>query len=592
VGTDGNQALPFNAYQQDDQLYLDTPADSSYYPLRLFAGKGLVAAGTDAFYDFGDTWLPIRAQRRPRYATTGTLLTPIDSSGTGGVRGAWDGREPGCVWHRLTIDACVPAGTSLQVWSRAADDQRDLSAAAWQQEPAPYRRGDGSEQPYVRLAAASYGTWELLFQRARGRYLQLKIVLVGNCRSTPRVRAVRAYYPRFSYLERYLPAAYRADPPSASFLDRFLANVEGTFTALEDKIAAVQVLFDPCSAPSDALDWLAGWFGVALDPAWDDGRRRLFLRHALDFFRFRGTVCGLEMALRLAFDACPDDSIFTDCLSGAGPAYSVRIVEKFRTRGTSGALTGADTNGGLRSVTPGARWTIAEKRAGLNRRYREFPRPASAPPPSAEYPLQAPADDAATWQRFSQTVLGFVPSAGPGDLPRWQAFLARRYRTAAALQSAYPGAGRPADVPLPERLPPDGSPLADWYQFESIVLATARRAHRFTVLLPAPPDDTPDRAAQTRLMEWAKRVVNLEKPAHTAFDVRFYWAMFRVGQARLGLDSLLDQASRDLQSRRPIVLDRSYLAEGFLTPQPPGEAGRYLLGRVPLGIGSREGDRA
>src|SRR5262249_58396847 len=125
------------------------------------------------------------------------------------------------------------------------------------------------------------GTWELLLQRAKGRYLQLKLVLRGNGRSSPRLRALRAYYPRFSYSARYLPAVYREDAESASFLERYLANPEGLLTALEDRVAAAQVLFDVRSAPGELLDWLAGWFGAALDPAWDEAKRRLFLRPAL-----------------------------------------------------------------------------------------------------------------------------------------------------------------------------------------------------------------------------------------------------------------------------------------------------------------------
>ena len=85
----------------------------------------------------------------------------------------------------------------------------------------------------------------------------MQIRLAGNGRTTPRLRALRAYYPRFSYLNHYLPAVYREDGESAWFLDRFLANVEGTYTAIEDRIAAVQMLFDTRAAPSEALDWLA-----------------------------------------------------------------------------------------------------------------------------------------------------------------------------------------------------------------------------------------------------------------------------------------------------------------------------------------------
>ena len=193
-------------------------------------------------------------------------------------------------------------------------------------EPRPYRRGDGPERPFVDVPADErYGTYELLFQAARGRYLRLKIELTGDRRTSPRIRSMRVWYPRFSYLSQYLPGVYREDSESASFLDGFLANFEGLYTSIEDRIAAAQVLFDPRTAPPEALDWLEGWFDVVIDAGWDEDRRRLFIRHAMDLFRWRGTDRGLRMALGLALLTCPDDRLFaTD--SGPEPG-GIRIVE-------------------------------------------------------------------------------------------------------------------------------------------------------------------------------------------------------------------------------------------------------------------------
>src|SRR5689334_19886925 len=131
----------------------------------------------------------------------------------------------------------------------------------------------------------------------------------------------------------------------------------------------------------------------------------------------------------------------------------------------------------------------------------------------------------------------------------WQDFLRRRYGSIAALDQAH-GAHWPdfALVAPPHTLPLDGKPLLDWFQYEAIVLATRRNAHRFTVLLPAP-QVTPDRepAAEQQRLELARRILDLEKPAHTIYDVKFYWALFRLGEARLGEDTLLDQGSRATQ---------------------------------------------
>jgi hypothetical protein len=83
------------------------------------------------------------------------------------------------------------------------------------------------------------------------------------------------------------------------------------------------------------------------------------------------------------------------------------------------------------------------------------------------------------------------------------------------------------------------------------------------VLLPVDLD-APERE-QLRMLDVARRVVALEKPAHTSFDVRPYWDAFQLGEARLGVDTRLGADAR----RAALILNRSRLAQAGLAP-PPG----------------------
>jgi len=590
VAADGNQCYAFRMCLRDEKVELQPIAE--YLPMRLFGGKALAGTSDGAYYDFAEDWIPLIQQRRPRYVPEATLETPLK---TALDKPYFDSGEPDCIWHRIMLDAHIPPNTSIEIWSRAANEEIDLPLLPWQREPAPYLRGDGSEIPFLRASVSNAcvgvqnkkigaGTWELLFQRARGRFLQLRIRLKGDERSTPRLRALRAYYPRFSYLSNYLPGVYREDTQSASFLDRFLSNVEGLYTSLEDKIAAAQILFDVRSAPSEVLDWLAGWFGVALDPSWDEARRRMFIAHAMDFFQYRGTIRGLTMALHLALDQCADESIF----EATRPLEPIRIVERYRTRTLPGVIFGDPTEStGLRAVSTGTSWRPDQGRANLNQRYLDAL--GSEANPLTQYPLVPPtgAQENATWTQFSITTLGFVPSAatpGPMTLQLWQDFLARRYRRIKSLNTVYQTtyAGFES-VPLPNALPFDGAPLADWFQFESVVLRMQSTAHRFTVLLPVPLSLAFNPEEHQRRMDLSRRIVELEKPAHTVFDVKFYWAMFRIGEARLALDTLLAQGSRAPQLLPQVVLGQGFVGESYLgAPAPENACDRFIMGRDPL----------
>src|SRR5215217_6004888 len=593
VAADGNQSYAFRMCLRDEKVELQPIAE--YLPMRLFGGKALVGTSDGVLYDFAEDWIPLIQQRRPRYVPEATLETPLK---TALDKPYFDSGEPDCIWHRIMLDAHIPPDTSIEIWSRAANEEIDLPLLPWQREPAPYLRGDGSEIPFLRASVSNAcagvqnkkigaGTWELLFQRARGRFLQLRIRLKGDERSSPRLRALRAYYPRFSYLSNYLPGVYREDTQSASFLDRFLANVEGLYTSLEDKIAAAQILFDVRSAPREVLDWLAGWFGVALDPSWDEARRRMFIAHAMDFFQYRGTIRGLTMALHLALDQCADESIF-DQSEAARRLEPIRIVERYRTRTLPGVIFGDPTEAtGPRAVSVGTSWRPEQGRANLNQRYLDAL--GSTANPLTQYPLAPPTDaqESERWRQFSTSTLGFAPRSAASDpvtLQLWQDFLARRYRRIKSLNTFYQTTWSSFElVPLPDQLPLDGAPLADWFQFESVVLRMQSAAHRFTVLLPVPLSLAFNPEEHQRRMDLSRRIVELEKPAHTVFDVKFYWAMFRIGEARLALDTVLAQGSRAPQLLPELVLDQGFVGESYLgAPVPENACDRFIMGRDPL----------
>lgn len=425
----GNQAY---ALRVDLSEGLSLRIDPKYYPLRSFSGVDLVAVWAEGqvYYHQGQRWLPVKALPQQRYETEAVLLLP-----------AFDGRDPGCVWHRLCLEACLPPETGLRVETRAADVAAELVWQPWQAQPRLYRRAAGSEIPYTSLwteterSRPETGTWELLFQETRGRYMQLRLTLSGNGRSTPLLRALRAHYPRFSYLKQYLPAVYQQEQSSGQFVENFLANPEGIFTTVEGMIAQAQWWLDPRTTPPEAVDWLAGWLGLALEPGWSDYQRRLLIAQAPYFFQRRGTLLGLMQAILLTVYPEIGPRIFQDDIDQF--CSTIRIVEHFLTRTRPGVAAGDPT----------------EPESSLS-----------------------------------------------------------------------------------------GDSLAD----------AQSRAHRFTVMLPTTLDEPTRRRVE--------RMIELEKPAHTSFTIKQYWAMFRVGEVRLGLDTVLGQGSRFETFR----LGQTALAEGSL----------------------------
>ena len=584
VSAEGNQSFAFRLFSDISGVF-ELIALDAYLPMRRYAGKALIEGTCDVYYDLADGWLALTEVPRPRYARRGQLDGLI-----------FDGKEPACVWHRLFLDACIPTGDTLTVESRAADEPELLQQSPWRREPRPGLRPGGSEIPWTDgfggdTHAEGSGTWELLFQNAVGRYLELRLTFSASGRSTPRLEALRVHYPRFSYLARYLPAVYREDPASASFMDRFLANIEGFYTEIEGRISAVETLFDTRTVPADALEWLASWLGAVLGPDWDEDRRRLFMAHAFELYRRRGTPRGLVQAIRLAVDECPDESLFAEEEASDTSAFFVRLVEQFGARSLPGPVLGDPTVplAGPALVAAADPWQPAHGRARLDQLWREFlgdryGEDAAGSSALSEawgrdvasrlalyFPPLTPeaAVEASDRQSFLDSLDLSYDEVGIDDTPAWRQYLCKSYSRLAALNDAWHLAGNTAHasfdaIDLPTvRLPADGAPLNDWIRFTTSALPISRAAHRFTVLVPVGPERPP--AERQRLVERVTEVVEREKPTHTAFDVRLYWALFRVGEARVGLDTFLGEGSRFTA----LTLGTGYLGESLLAEDHP-----------------------
>jgi len=148
---------------------------------------------------------------------------------------------------------------------------------------------------------------DALLAEATGRYLRVRLELVGDADTAPTVSAFRAYCPRRTYL-RYLPSLYRDDRRGELFLEQFLSVFESANTDVEEDIEALSQSFDPEGVPSEYLSWLEGWLALEAGADWPESARREFLDRAPDLFRKRGTRAGIRayVELYLRHVAAPD----------------------------------------------------------------------------------------------------------------------------------------------------------------------------------------------------------------------------------------------------------------------------------------------
>jgi phage tail-like protein len=203
-------------------------------------------------------------------------------SSAGYISKALDSGIPGIQWHKFILDRDLPdpANDLVEVSYYASDDNSSKD------DPPP----DESSQ-WVR---ALPNPADALILDTRGRYLWFRVRLFSRDNlATPKVRSIRAFLPRLSYL-RYLPALYQEDERSKEFLERFLSLFETFFTQNDEEIFSFTKYLDPRATPEGFLPWLASWLALGIDENWSKSSIREFIERAPELYKMRGTRKGIE----------------------------------------------------------------------------------------------------------------------------------------------------------------------------------------------------------------------------------------------------------------------------------------------------------
>jgi phage tail-like protein len=189
-----------------------------------------------------------------------------------------DAGEFGMKWHRTTLGFEVTdPGTQVRLEYYATDDSHltlDPASREW-------RPLDRPNPP------------DAFLPDAIGRYLWVKLDIVGTADASPTVSAFRAYFPRQSYL-RYLPAISQED-------ERFLSIFESIFVDIEEEIESTTKFIDPYGIPPRYLPWLGEWLAIAVDETWSHTAIRKLIQEAPALFKKRGTKAGLLAVFDIFF---------------------------------------------------------------------------------------------------------------------------------------------------------------------------------------------------------------------------------------------------------------------------------------------------
>jgi phage tail-like protein len=101
-----------------------------------------------------------------------------------------------------------------------------------------------------------------------------------------------------------LPALYADD----SFVQRLCGGLDQVLAPVLATLDCLPAYLDPATAPTDLLEWLAGWVGVTATAEMPINQRRQLVAAAARLYVSRGTLSAIRTAIELSTGQTPEIS--------------------------------------------------------------------------------------------------------------------------------------------------------------------------------------------------------------------------------------------------------------------------------------------
>lgn len=251
-----------------------------------------------------------------------------------------DSTKSATKWHKLLIKRTIPENTQIRI-SYLISDEKLFTIDGGKKDLDRYIEEtiliEDEQEKLVRIEkldsfynnSAQFLTEnpkDALLSDSNGRYLWIRVELIGGELHSPVVESIQAWFPRLSYL-RYLPALYQEDEGSRDFLDRFLSLFETFFSSMENQINHVVRYFDPDVVSGEFLHWLSSWLAVSIDENWTEDKIAILLKRVSELYKNRGTRYGIEEMITIFTNEKPLIIEFFQILSKADPEKQ-KILDK------------------------------------------------------------------------------------------------------------------------------------------------------------------------------------------------------------------------------------------------------------------------
>ena len=211
-------------------------------------------------------------------------------------------------WHKIVLDRDIPENTQILIYHLVSNEKEFMINGNLANLDSFIRNTSGlpDDQKASRIRSLNNLNWskplvnpeDALIHSTAGRYLWLRIELIGSETKTPLLKSIRVDFPRQSYLA-YLPSVYQENEQSRDFLERFLSLFKTFYSANEHQIGRLEKFFDADVVSGDFLRWIGSWLAVAVDENWAEEKVRRLIKKAPRLYKKRGTREGIQEILKI-----------------------------------------------------------------------------------------------------------------------------------------------------------------------------------------------------------------------------------------------------------------------------------------------------